>query len=260
MIPKTIHQTWRDRSIPAYLRPFQASWRIHHADWEYRLWTDLDNRALIAEHYPWFLACYDAYECEIQRVDAARYFILHRYGGLYVDLDFECLQPLTEVLNTQTCIFGSEPEAHAAHHHRETVVANALMASSPNHPLWTVVHEQLLVKRHARNKRGEVDVLNSTGPLMLTDAIARYDGSDVTITDPGVFYPMLDATNSNLFTATSMPPKLQQLLAAKQVITRDYPSSALAVHHWAGTWYDSGSAKTELIKAMHQFQQDQANE
>jgi hypothetical protein len=30
-------------------------------DWEFKIYTDADNRALIADHYPWFLKTYDGY-------------------------------------------------------------------------------------------------------------------------------------------------------------------------------------------------------
>jgi len=93
-ISKILHQTWKDTFIPAALVRFQRTWQLHHPDWAYLLWTDSDNRKFIQQHYPWFLRIYDAYPEHIMRVDAVRYFILYHYGGVYVDLDFECVKPL----------------------------------------------------------------------------------------------------------------------------------------------------------------------
>jgi hypothetical protein len=53
----------------------------------HHLWTDATARLFIQTHYPSFLATYDSYEYNIQRADAIRYFVLHRYGGIYMDLD-----------------------------------------------------------------------------------------------------------------------------------------------------------------------------
>lgn len=53
----------------------------------HHLWTDATARHFIQTHYPSFLATYDSYEYNIQRADAIRYFVLHRYGGIYMDLD-----------------------------------------------------------------------------------------------------------------------------------------------------------------------------
>ena len=37
--------------------------------------------------YPWFLETFDGYPYPIQRADAIRYFVLHHFGGIYIDLD-----------------------------------------------------------------------------------------------------------------------------------------------------------------------------
>src|SRR6476661_4563148 len=83
-IPKIIHQTWKNESIPQEMATFQQTWKEHHPDWEYRLWTDRDNREFIENYYSWFLPVYDAYRENICRVDAVRYFIMYHYGGLSV--------------------------------------------------------------------------------------------------------------------------------------------------------------------------------
>jgi len=46
------------------------------------------RRALLTDgRYLWFLETFDAYPYPIQRADAIRYFVLHHYGGIYIDLD-----------------------------------------------------------------------------------------------------------------------------------------------------------------------------
>ena len=86
-VPKILHQTWRDHDVPDKWKDAQASCRRLHADYEYRLWTDIDAEGLISTKYPWFLKTYRGYPYDIQRVDAFRYFVLNAYGGIYLDLD-----------------------------------------------------------------------------------------------------------------------------------------------------------------------------
>lgn len=43
--------------------------------------------ALTHLRYEWFLETWDAYPFNIERADAIRYFVLHHYGGIYIDLD-----------------------------------------------------------------------------------------------------------------------------------------------------------------------------
>jgi mannosyltransferase OCH1-like enzyme len=101
-IPKIIHQVWMKVGRGAAAPPreydtMRASWRTHHPDWTFMDW-DLDKtRALIDEHYPEYLTMFDAYKRDIYRIDACRYFILHRYGGAYVDVDTTCVAPIDDL-------------------------------------------------------------------------------------------------------------------------------------------------------------------
>lgn len=72
-----------------------------HPDWTYYFWTDADNLELLNRHYPEYVELYNSYNGwahRVQKADFIRYFILHRYGGVYVDLDFEALRPLDALL------------------------------------------------------------------------------------------------------------------------------------------------------------------
>jgi mannosyltransferase OCH1-like enzyme len=102
LIPKIIHQTYKNESIPAHWQGPQQSCLDLHPDYEYKLWTDKKSREFIAAEYvaaftpsaranslryPWFLETFDGYPYPIQRADAIRYFVLHHFGGIYIDLD-----------------------------------------------------------------------------------------------------------------------------------------------------------------------------
>src|SRR5271154_6297433 len=81
MIPRVIHQTWRGADLPAPFARLAETWRRHHPQWQWRLWTDTDNRAFVGAHFPAMLGLYDSYPHPIQRVDIVRYLILHVHGG-----------------------------------------------------------------------------------------------------------------------------------------------------------------------------------
>ena len=106
-IPKIIHQTYINETIPErWAEPVQQCLEMHE-DYEYKvrvasdrwcvtaarltggtqLWTDASSRKFIATEYPWFIDTYDNYPYPIQRADAIRYFVLAHFGGTYIDLD-----------------------------------------------------------------------------------------------------------------------------------------------------------------------------
>ncbi|KAL8890317.1 MAG: hypothetical protein Q9215_002487, partial [Flavoplaca cf. flavocitrina] len=86
-IPKIIHQTYINDSVPEIWREPQRTCIDIHEDYEYKMWTDAKSRELIATEYPWFLNTFDNYSQPIQRADAIRYFVLAHFGGIYIDLD-----------------------------------------------------------------------------------------------------------------------------------------------------------------------------
>ncbi|KAH9938218.1 nucleotide-diphospho-sugar transferase [Fomitopsis serialis] len=97
-IPRILHQTWKTETLPEKWADVSQGCRDLMPDYDYMLWTDASSREFISENYPWFLETFDGYKYPIQRADAIRYFILHHYGGVYLDLDIGCLRPLDPLL------------------------------------------------------------------------------------------------------------------------------------------------------------------
>lgn len=186
-IPRVIHQTWRTGEVePPFRKTWQASWSRHHPAWTYRFWTDADLAAFVATEFPDFLACYIAYDQAIKRVDAARYLILKRLGGVFVDLDFVCLRPLDPLLSGHALVFGSQHPGdwQGTRDH----VCNAFMASSPGHSFWQGIETDLLASAQ------QAEVVVATGPNFLTARASRADlqGTAVrpTVWPHHVLYPL----------------------------------------------------------------------
>lgn len=171
-IPRVLHQTWKEPRIPEQWRPFQRSWLKKHPSWAYKLWTDVDNRRLIRRSYPWFLKTYDSFPRPIQRVDAVKYFILFTFGGVYADLDCECLQPVDPFLDPGGAILSRS---------KDGVIDGSFLASSPRHEFWKTVFSE--IERTPRMvglfqkvpQLAASHVLFSTGPHMLRRAVRQYE-------------------------------------------------------------------------------------
>jgi mannosyltransferase OCH1-like enzyme len=104
------------------------------ANWEYRLWDDVDTRALFREHFPEYSARFDAIKRGVVRADIARCGILYAEGGFYFDTDYRLLRPIDNELLRLSCIL---PVSRG--HPNDTgsfLLGNAVMASRPGHPFW----------------------------------------------------------------------------------------------------------------------------
>ena len=123
-IPKIIHQIWIGGPLPTKFHNWQKSWKKHHPDWEYKLWTDKEIKefGLINKHW------YDKTPNPGQKANIVRYEVLYRLGGVYVDIDFECLQPLD--IFHHTCDFYV-----GIFQRQEFYLQNALMGSIPGNPI-----------------------------------------------------------------------------------------------------------------------------
>jgi inositol phosphorylceramide mannosyltransferase catalytic subunit len=223
-IPRIIHQTWKDESIPAPMQKLVASWKWNHPGWEYRLWTDTQNREFIKTYYPDFMERYDSYPYHIQRVDAVRYFILYTFGGLYVDLDFECFHSLEQLLSEHECLFGLEPQEHHEIHNRDHIIGNALMATVPRHSFFRAIIDDLADYNPPPQHRNNL-VLETTGPFMLTRLYNRCRSANVTLLPSKYFYPL------------SLYELEQAVQQGWTAVNCQKLREAYALHYFAGTWW-----------------------
>ena len=76
MIPKIIHQTWKNENIPydTFKKEWIESWTNLNPTWQFKLWTDMDIKNFLEDKFPWFMDRFNEYPKNIQRVDAFRYF------------------------------------------------------------------------------------------------------------------------------------------------------------------------------------------
>jgi mannosyltransferase OCH1-like enzyme len=96
-VPKIIHQFWFGLESPnmpeSWSSNFEA-WSTLHPEWVHVLWSGEESEECVKINEPAFYDTYLNYKYNIQRIDAVRYCMLKRFGGLYVDLDMKPLKPI----------------------------------------------------------------------------------------------------------------------------------------------------------------------
>lgn len=239
MIPRIVHQIWHqfrhNGGVPQEWTTLAQSWRRHHPGWDYRLWKDTDSRRFLQSRYPDLLELYDSCVYPIQRVDMLRYCLLHHFGGVYADMDMECLRPVDELLEGRGMVVPLEPPIHARWMGVETVLSNAFLAASPGHPFLEDILRELVDQLKSKNSLEHEfahHVFTTTGPRMLTRVYQQTSPTDVHVADYRCVSP-----------CTANAPELRSLLSAddKQAFIS---AGAYAVHYWANSW---SPAREELI-------------
>lgn len=242
--PRIIHQTWKSQDIPEHLKDYVTSCRVKNPDYEYRLWTDADLRQIVAESYPQFLKHYDGFAKTIERVDFARYAILHKVGGIYADIDMQCLKSFNVLVALNCPVFGNEPVEHreTLYQNKERIICNALMLSPPQHPVWMAIMNFIVKNYNPQN--GPV---GNTGPYALTKLYESnpkaFDGC--MIYNPCLFY----AQSDNMTQKSGIVNETNETIPS---ISRECSvDDAIAIHRWAHLWIKpkfSQDAKQAQIK------------
>lgn len=186
-------------------------------DYEYMLWTDQSARELIASDYPWFLPVFDAYKYNIQRADAIRYFVLHKYGGVYMDLDIGCKRRLDSLLRFEAIVPKTIPVG----------VSNDLIFAAKGHPFMVQLMENL--KRFNHNfLMPYATVMFSTGPMFVS-AVYRINAD--------LHPPVVPSTSKDPqagFTGVRVLPKS---LYGKNAKPREAPD-AFFEHMYGSSWHE----------------------
>jgi mannosyltransferase OCH1-like enzyme len=231
-IPKIIHQIWVDidEPLPKHFRLFGETWKENHPDWKYEFWDEGRMNDFIHEFYPQYLDTYNSFEYNMQRLDAIRYLILNKMGGMYVDFDTECLRSHEELLSGKTCCFSMEPESHKLHYNKQILFSNALMASIPEHPFMKKIIETVFsyipkTEKHSA-KQCIMEVLTTTGPFALVDIYEKYPEKNQVFLIPAKFVSPYNIAESNLIRKGYESKELDSRL-----------KDVYSVHYFFGNWW-----------------------
>ena len=178
LIPRILHRLWLGpEPLSARQERWAESWRKLHPEWEHKVWTAQNLPDLI--NGPEFAGARDFQ----QRMEIASYELLHRFGGVWVDADFECLRPLDGLLAGEECVLGEESPGRICH---------GLLAGVPGHEFFK--HLTRSVRNSLRDHAGKPAV-EQTGANFVTRHLR--DRWDVTVLPPRYFHPHPHAEGTN---------------------------------------------------------------
>lgn len=223
-IPRIIHQIWLG-PLPFPFVEFSQKLRELHPQWEYRLWRDEDLLEIVDESFHERLKAAKNFG---EKSDVARYEILFRFGGVYVDVDFEFFKPLDRLCSSG-CFAGFS-------HVDAIEINNALIGAVPNHPVLAECR-----KRCKKRPSSVLTVLAQSG-FLLSDHEEMLSSDTIQATGPGLFTRVFCELFQINHDTLCLPPDIfypapnTTTLPSTQSLASFATSDTLAVHHWACTW------------------------
>jgi hypothetical protein len=191
-IPRRIIQTGKSRNMSLLAKAVATNLRLLNPRFEYLFFDDLEVEKFIDDEFPQYRPVVELFPRQIQRYDLFRYLVVYRLGGFYFDTDVLLACSIEELLKF-SCVFpfehlsihrflyneyGMDWEignygfgAVAGHPFLGAIIENCVRAQQ--HPDWV----EPMMKSIPRIFHGELFVLATTGPGLVSRTLAEYPGA-----------------------------------------------------------------------------------
>jgi GT2 family glycosyltransferase len=158
------------------------TWKEKNPEFEYIFWNEQEfiNRKMK-------FVCQRKID-EIEEIngkaDILRWEILYHYGGVFIDADSICIEPIDNELMNKKCFAGWEQEEL-----RKGLIATGTMGFPPKHPLVGGAINWIL-KNEVSQQKGQMMAWQSVGPGLLTRMYNTGQYTDLHIFPSYTFLPI----------------------------------------------------------------------
>lgn len=170
VIPKIIHQFSNKELFKKYNNYHEKCKKINN-NWLFKVWDDNEMFKFInMSKNDNFKKLFYSYSFDQQRYDIFRYFLLYQFGGIYIDIDYECIEPFDNYINqlSNSVAFIKSNYWYSIH----------MIISTNKNKLWTFILNNLdIYKRKYLNYGKYYKIIKSSGPDFITNIMhnGRFD-------------------------------------------------------------------------------------
>jgi mannosyltransferase OCH1-like enzyme len=186
LIPLVLHQTWKSADLPADLKALQQSFLTHHPDLDLRFYDDEAMRSFVHGHFPAYAALFDSFRFPVLKADLFRLLVVLDQGGIYADMDMECLAPLGPMLASDKAVFGIEAHVTATRqaelgYEQPLQIANCIFAAPAGSPFIAALVADMAEKIAAQPVEAKAAIEDATGPKAITRFFYKTRPKDVAV-------------------------------------------------------------------------------
>jgi mannosyltransferase OCH1-like enzyme len=226
LIPRVFHQIWLgNSSLPQRFERWADLWVSMNPGWRMQWWTDRHLPEMTNRQH------FDQADRMAAKSDILRYEICSRYGGVYVDADFEPLRPIEPILADVSSFQADELDDRPC---------NAIIGCVPNDPFYRSVVEAI-----PESIRLGGDIVETTGPGLLKRVIGNYLGEGRQRVDdpaPGVQgrrWRVESADRQRQLHGFHWSVFYPYHYDQSELENQPFPD-AFGKHHWTASWWKNG--------------------
>ena len=172
-IPKIFHRVWLgEKKIPDEYEEYWKGWKKLHPDWKFLDWNNENIK-----NFSLYSLAKDVI-CPASASDIIRYEAVYEQGGVYIDCDFECKQPIDKLIEDKSFVVCNQDDNFLYY------CSNSFFAALPKHKILKKAIEEL--KEIDSKKIDNSEPANTTGPYFFRRIINNYE---VDILETFTLYP-----------------------------------------------------------------------
>ena len=210
MIPKIIHQ-FAPREKGLWEQTWhlcQKTWQEKYSDYTYMMWDHETRSDFVESHYPQYFEQYENMHFEISRIDFSRLLVLHKYGGIYADMDVYCIERFEQDLDQEK--FNIVESATSNYASFQEKIQNCIMSTPPNLNVCLDICEYMLEQLNKKDYQFELNwslqnkhfyasgwiIKATTGPIAMTNYVNTKQ-IDINILDKEIYNPRVNGYEIN---------------------------------------------------------------
>jgi len=229
-IPKIFHYIWvGGNPFPQKYQELVDIWKENHPRWEFKLWDEAAVEKFGLENYELYKRTPNPYA----KTNIARFEILNRCGGIYIDTDLLSTRSIDNLLYLKffagySCYMDRTTGP-------ENVIPNIVGSCSNNDMLRNIINKIKLIQ----NAPTTIPEIIRDGPQLFSDVLMDELDAELTVLfPPSYFYPLNPQLLNEQYKTAIKSCKISELL---NFIWKFAFMETYAIHLFYGSWQQEKS-------------------
>lgn len=169
-VPTVIYHSWHSNRVPPKMRDNIYDLLKNNPEFDYYLYSDDASAKYIENNYPQdVLVAFNRLKPGAYKSDLWRYCILYREGGVYLDIKYNTIETLKNIISRSPEVFVRDRDETLG----MTCFYNGVMISPPGNEVFKSCIDEIVnnCKRNVYNRNG----LDVTGPCLLGRQLIKHN-------------------------------------------------------------------------------------